>query len=238
MTTSDHPGDGTAGGGQHERHRPGHTRPEGEYQDRDVAPGYGEADRGADGSADGGADRGADGGADGAADRGADGDVEPVGSYVDTDVTATQQLRPEDEGEFTDHDVVDEHRHVPEEGSYVDIDAPPDVTGTGAADRGADHGADGAADRGADHGADRSADHGADGGADRGADHGAGGGADRGADRGADHGADGGADRGADHGADGGADRGADAGADHGADTGATYPDDRPSSRPERSPDA
>jgi hypothetical protein len=141
MTTSDHPDDGTAGGGQHERHRPGHTRPEGEYQDRDVAPGYGEADRGADA----GADRGADGGA----DRGADGDVEPVGSYVDADVSPADQLSPEDEGEFTDRDVVDEHRHVPEEGSYTNVDEPAD----GGADHDADRGADGGADRGADGGA-------------------------------------------------------------------------------------
>ena len=29
-----------------------------------------------------------------------------------------EQLRDPDEGEYTDTDVVDEHRHVPEEGSY------------------------------------------------------------------------------------------------------------------------
>ncbi|MFL6130736.1 MAG: hypothetical protein ACJ73E_16940 [Mycobacteriales bacterium] len=157
MTTNDHPGDGTASGGQHERHRPGHTHPEGEYQDRDVEPGYRSVDAGADRGADGGADyvadRGADAGADRGADAGADGgadvgagygadggadygadrgadaaadrDVEPVGSYVDADVGPTEQLRPADEGEFTDTDVVDEHRHVHEEGSYTDADPEP-----------------------------------------------------------------------------------------------------------------
>ena len=120
MSTSDHPGDGAAGGGQHERHRPGHPGPEGEYQDRRTSP---EADRGADGGAD--AVRRAPTPAPTAVPTvaptpaptrcrraSADGDVEPVGSYVDTDVTEAEQVLAEDEGEFTDTDVVDEHRHV------------------------------------------------------------------------------------------------------------------------------
>ena len=62
-------------------------------------------------------------------------DVEPVGEYTDTDVTTGDQLRPHDEGEFTDRDVRDEHRHVAEEGSFVDSELPADAAGA------ADHGA-------------------------------------------------------------------------------------------------